>query len=1417
MLMNYKYFKAQNRFYLRSNFLKIFIALLLFNFFTNPVASQNLEYKISTLNGDNNITDNVVSTIYKDSLGFLWIGKMDGLYKYNGYDSEVFTLSINGERGISNPWVTDFVTYGDFFAVGTKNGINFLSKKGKSFKYLLPSDYNQDYSNEITCVKTLKNKSLIVGTTNELLQIQSLEVNKFEVHKIAFIDKGNEIKNISVKQLISLTNGFLVNTSHGVFMLPNNLAKATKVSFNLNSKKELTDFYSLYLTKSNNLLISSKDGVFYTKLNPNLLVKDKRFETKPILELYENWPILKTVNVFLEDSNGILWLGTEGEGLFSYHKKIKKWQNYRHKINYVNVLKNDFIRVLYEDDHGMIVIGSDAGVNTIITQEKKFQFINRANSSNDENKEEIINVHAIVESSKRNLWIGTRGKGLFVYNKNSVVNITPDINASLGHIRSIIKDKKDNIWLGTQNGVYIIDKGLNEKEELITYFKNAKPNLLKEDYVYTIFEDNNTNKWISTSSGLYVYTANKKLKKITNTSVRSSLDKKLVYTIFLDQSDRLWFGTLNGALAYLDYKDYDKQVSIYPNLGKPLDFNLINIADGYKRYYENYDIYTISEVNNGTILVGTNFGLCKIDIREREMTPFFTGKEEAESEKLRNSYVYGLLYSEKENKLWASSSNGLSSYDLTSKEINNFDLKDGLQSLEFNGNATYKNKEGKLFFGGANGLNIYDPANLYMKSDFQPNVVLTELYVNGKRIKKGSDTEILTQDISYTSDITLSAKQNTIGFEFASLHLPYSLSNNYKCRLIGIDDTWINLNRKRFINYANLPQGDYRFQLIGTNNDGVWSANMLDVGVSILPAWYNTWYMMTLWYLIAVGIITSFIMILLKNRDKNNELKIKEIERNNLQELYESKLVFFTNLSHELRTPLSLIIDPIKSLIKQKEVYNQNKEMFNIVKNNVERLRRLIDQIMDFRKHEYGKINLKITKSNIVETLASISSSFVYHSEMKNINFKVKLPDAPIIMYYDLDKVEKVVYNVLSNAFKATSNDGKIKIILGKFKNRKKLQKYKVICGVKELESLENHVYIEIIDNGEGIDENHLEEIFTRFYQDKTINSGTGIGLYMVKQLTEMHYGTILIKSSINKGTSFIIILPKNDDLYKPIIDTNQDVHEIEVAHSTQETIIHNDTIEVLKTKKYSVVVVEDNDELRMYLKNILQGHYNVYTANNGLEGLELIKEVVPDVIISDIVMPEVDGIELCKRIKDSFDTSHIPVILLTAKSFDYQIIEGVKSGADIYLTKPFSSELLIVNINNLISNREKLRLIFQNENILEPSKFTVTSIDEKFILKLKAIVEENIQDQQLTLESLATQVGVSRAQLFRKVKALTGLTPNNFIKSIRIKYAAQLLEDEKFQMSEVAFLSGFKEASYFSRCFKEAYGCSPKEYKKAQ
>ncbi|WP_047245503.1 two-component regulator propeller domain-containing protein [Maribacter thermophilus] len=1377
---------------------------------------QDFDYKISSLSDKLDITDNVTSSFYKDDKGFLWIGKMDGLYRYNGYDYEIFSNTFNDKTGLSNPWVTAVNGFNDFLVVGTKNGLNILNRSKGTFDYIFPSETNPEHSNYITSLD-VNDKGVYVGTIDGLFLVKLQKEGSHTIKEIQFEGYDNTGVLPDVYQVMVAYMGALIRTSAGIFFVRQGNTIAKNVDMVLEQEKGTPkNCRTLYLTKSNDLLVFADGETYYSEFKEEDIVKDLPLKLRPISNKYSNWPNAGVINNFLEDVNGAIWIGTEGEGLFVFHEETENWKNYRHKINYANTLNNDFVRALYEDPSGMIVVGTDAGVNTVVTLERRFHVINKIEQGG-ENDSEIVNVHGILEDTDSNLWIGTRGKGLFVLNKDRQLHVSPNINNALGHIRSVVQDKKGFVWVGTQNGIYIIKKPIIINKELRDQFYHQRPSLLSGENVYAILEDKDTNKWISTSNGLYVYTASGVLRQVTNTSVQTSLDNKIIYSMLLDSKDRIWFGTLNGRVAYLEFADYSIHMSKYMNIGKPLDFKIIRIPETYKQYFENYESYNLCEVSGNKVLVGTNFGICEIDVSKKEIMPFFSLNRSPESLGMGAGYVYGILYDRAKNRLWASTNNGLFTYDINTDELERFGVKDGLQSLEFNGNSVHRGSSGNLYFGGANGLNRYDSSVEIHKNNYRPNLVLTKLNVNGKQVRANDQNQILKEEISYTKAITLKSGQNTVGLEFASLHLPYSSNNYYKCKLVGVDADWRYLGNKRSINYANLPKGNYQFHLMGTNNDGVWNPKELVFDIEVLPAWYATWWMRLLWYFIGLSVIASFVLVLIKIRDSRNELKIQEMERKKLSEINESKLVFFTNISHELRTPLSLILDPIQSLIRQKRMGSDN-ELLGIVKTNVERLRMLVDQIMDFRKYEYGKLDLHIGQGDMVETVHEIANSFVHMSKIKNIHYKIDLPTTPILMFYDKDKVEKILYNLLSNAFKAVDNKGKVKVSIGELREKKKKfqgHQYKLICGKKEQVDLNNYVYIKVQDNGGGISEEKMKDIFVRFYQEDTVSSGTGIGLYMVKQLAEMHHGSVLLKSKKNKGASFVILLPKNNDLYKVSKTAVPQSVMPNVHTETLHATTSEEQFKTIEKKDYSVAIIEDNDELRIYLKRILQNSFNVFTANNGLEGIDLIKEENPDVVVSDILMPEINGLELCKRIKDDFETSHIPIILLSARAIDQQVVEGINSGADAYITKPFNSDILVAKINNLIKNREKLRLMFQNAKILEPSKVTATSVDEKLLHKLKQTIEDNIQDQNLTLEMLATEVGVSRAQLFRKVKALTGLTPNNFIKSIRLKYAVLLLEEDKFQISEIAFLSGFKEPSYFSRCFKEAYGCSPKEYRK--
>ncbi|MCF8715521.1 response regulator [Joostella atrarenae] len=1358
----------------------------------------------------------MVTSFHTDKSGFLWIGKMDGLYKYNGYEFESYSTTYGDMDGLSNPWVTDITEKGDSLLIGTKNGLNIFHNKKKKFSYIFPSKVNNKYSNHITSIVYFNNQ-LYIGTNKGLLMLQKIDSKNPQPINITLGEKGSEEEVMSI---IKTKKDLLIQTSKNLYILNEKSNTSKVLELKSQSSNKVSNLRHLHKLNENEFLLATDQNNFYFKINNLLSIsQEKQVDLIDITKKFPQFPKGIKINLFFTDKNKNLWIGSNGNGLYSYNKKNQEYTNYKRTTNFkLNSLKNDFIRSVYEDASGTIFIGTDAGVNLLIPQNKTFKTINHIKSLNQES--EVLNVHSILEDDLENIWIGTRGKGLFLINesKKISINVKQTKGGSLDHIRSIQKIK-DHIWIGTQNGIFIQNKSFNY-ENFCSDFSKKEPYLLSNHHIYCILPDKRNNTWISTSEGLYLYSNNKILNKITNSELPTPLDNRIIYTMYLDNDEKVWFGTLNGMVSSIDKNEYvDVPYFNKKLLRSSLPFQVVRLSKDYNAFFKNFEVYSLCQgIKANTLLVGTNLGLFEINKESNTINPINFYTQGNTYNKHISHYIYGLINDKETHTIWGSTNNGLFSYYFPKKELRWYNLKDGLQSLEFNGSTTFNNLKGKLYFGGSNGLNIYNSSQVPEKNKFQPKIAFTGLFINGKSIHQDDDSKILNKSINHSKSITLNNNENTIGLEFASLHLGLPNYNEYSCKLTGVNDDWIMLGNKRSINYANLPSGHYKFQLRATNNDGVWNENTAELNIDILPPWYNYWYMKIIWGIVVSFLILIIVHFILRNKDKNNLLKIKEIEHQKTMEINESKLIFFTNISHELRTPLSLIIDPLQHLIHNGKLNSDQKKTLNIVSNNLTRLKRLIDQIMDFRKHELGKLELKNTHGNISTLVKNVCVSFQYNFEIKSIKLKTKLPESNLEMCYDQNKIESLIYNLLSNALKASSKNGKIKLSLGEFnQNTIANKEYIFISGDELFDNTQEYIFIKVKDKGKGISPDNIHKIFKRFYQGNEYESGTGIGLFMVKEIVQLHNGSLFLKSKQNKGTTFLIILPKNIDSFKnkKLLDShyNSTISLDNRGENFVDSFNYTETKKKTSEKNYTIALIEDNDELSLYIKSILNNSYNVITSSNGLSGLELIKENLPDLVISDIVMPGLTGIEMCKHLKRNFETSHIPIILLTAKAYEAHIIEGTNSGADVYLTKPFNREILFANIRNLINNREKLRLVFQNSKILEPSKVTVTSVDEKLLFQLKQIVEKNIQDQNLTLEILANEIGVSRAQLFRKVKSLTGYTPNNFIKAIRLKHSIALLNQNKLQISEVAYLSGFKEASYFSRCFKETYGYSPKEH----
>jgi signal transduction histidine kinase/DNA-binding NarL/FixJ family response regulator len=918
-----------------------------------------------------------------------------------------------------------------------------------------------------------------------------------------------------------------------------------------------------------------------------------------------------------------------------------------------------------------------------------------------------------------------------------------------------------------------------------------------------------------------------------------------INTIFEDSEGILWIGTSLGGLNRFDPKNGSfKHYKHNPEDKMSIGNNLVKSILEPKIHGDNI------------LWVGTHGGLQKFDKKTGTFETFDKSKG------LPSNTIHGILEDPK-GYLWISSNKGLSCFDPVTLNVRNYTLEDGLQSDEFNEGAYFLNNKGIMYFGGVNGITWFDPSQL-KDNPYDAKPVITGFSLFNVPVLPFDTIDnrvILQKNISSQDKIILTHKDRIISFEFSSLHFVSAKKTQFRYMLEGFETTENIVDAsKRFASYTNIPTGEYVFKVWATNNDGKWSPIPASVKISVMPPYWER-----LWFksLLVFSILLLFVSILrirtrilkrqkkiLKEQVEERTLDLKKanevleihqeeiikqnekiaLQRDNLkgqnielekqkeeiqgmaQKLHladEMKLRFFTNISHEFRTPLTLILGPTQNLLEKDSFSDTQKvkESLTLIYKNEKRLFRLINQLLEIRRIETGSLKLKVREEDIVPFLMNISELFEGMAKKNNINFSFISESATLKFYFDADKIEKILFNLLSNAFNHTPNGGAIIVFL-------------------EHIEFEKHSWIKIsvTDTGNGISEKHLPHIFDRFYQisskSETGQISSGIGLSLCKDLIEKHKGKITVSSKPEKGTTFEVFVPFCTDCYEKedIIEETDPGLPLNYSRSMLDIDIPSfensaSKIQTATIDSFRVLIIEDNLDMQEYLADELSTEYNVNVASNGEEGLRMVQTQMPDLIISDIMMPEMDGFELCKNVKSNELTSHIPVILLTAKSSEEYQIQGLEYGADDYITKPFNSNILKLRIRNILENRAQLAKKFSSHLDTIPSNIKISEIDHGFLEKMIKIIEDHIDDSELSGDSLANELGVSKGNLYKKLKALTGLTVNIFIRNIRLKIAAKLLKKGKYSISDVAYAVGFNNPKYFSTCFSELFEMSPKEF----
>jgi ligand-binding sensor domain-containing protein/signal transduction histidine kinase/CheY-like chemotaxis protein len=1347
----------------------VFILILL----VNQCLSQQLAFNHFSV--ESGLSQSAALTIAQDAQGFIWVGTRGGLNKYDTRGFTVYKNNPADSSSISNNYILS--SLGDSKGtlwIGTRDGLNKYNPQNESFDRLGGSaQKNNGFTgHSINCIFEDSKKNIWIGTNNGLNLLVDRDKNVFQ----AFLQSPPakvryDINAITEDHLGNLwlgtTNGLLKINPKKDFSNPEIFRHEAGKSGSLADNyimALLTDAQqNLWIgTLKNGLDRLNKDGFFthytHNNANTNSLVNDN-------------------VRKLVPDNKGNIWIGTQ-EGLSIFSSASNIFTNYTHDPDDKKSLSQNSIHSIFKDTNGTMWVGTFfGGVNIVYSNAFQLYQNNKRPNSLSNNV-----ISSMVEDVNHNLWIGTEGGGLnyFDHQTNNFThykNMPGDSNSLPSNlIKVVYGDKSGRIWVGTNAGGLCV---FNASTNRFSQFKNVNqtnPANISGSEIVAMQQDSRQRIWMGAQSGLtYI---NSQAASTINRTIPApfTLPNTDVHYLLEDSQRNLWIGTAAG-LHVLTEKTQQLNSFAGGSLKKTIQTAFVNC---------------ITEDAKGRIWIGTAFGGLAMYNPTKQDLDFY-----AEKNGLPNNNVLGIV-ADNQGFLWISTDNGLAKFDIGTKTFKTYTAADGLAGDQFNYNSFLKANNGELLFGGYNGITAFFP-NKIENNPYAAPIVFTGLQLFNEPVHVNDQSGLLTQNINATQSLRLKYNQNVFTIDFALLNFTKSEKNKYSHKLEGFDKDCIE-SATSSASYTNVPPGSYTFWVKGANNDGLWGKPVA-LKIKVLPPFWLTWWAYLLYILFAAAIVffvTRFIYLraLIKKED----------------DLHQVKLNFFTNISHEIRTHLTLIMAPVDKLLDtaNQDSFNQQKHQLKNVRTNANRLLKLVSELMDFRKAETNHLKLQVAEYNLVEFLQDIFSSFQSLSHTKNIDASFVHQTDNLPLYFDREQLEKVFFNLLTNAFKFTPEGGKIILALGQ-KN--------------------NEAMVTITDNGRGIAPEYLDKLFNNFFQvaDHGLqNTGYGIGLALTKNIVELHKGTIAVESKPATAgesgkTSFSVALP----LGKKHIDESllTAPFTLPVKKFTQE-IVSAETIvndPVLTEKSHTMLIAEDNPGLRQLIKETFEHQFNIIETENGLLGWEQATEQIPDMIVSDVMMPEMDGFTLCGKLKTDERTSHIPVILLTAKSAHTDQISGLENGADIYLTKPFSTKVLELHVRNLLASREKMRLRYSQQILAgtatdTPSEASeavpyMNPIDKEFLDKMESLTDEYMDDPEFGVDMLCKKVAMSRPVLYKKLKAITNLSVNDFVKSLRLKKAAELLAQKRFTVYEVSYAVGYNDSKYFSREFKKLYGKSPSEY----
>lgn len=1319
-----------------------------------------------------------VMTIYQDSRGYLWFATKNGLNRFNGKEYKIYHREDGNEQSLSNNSVTSITEDQEgYLWVGTNNGLNRIDLNTNEIKrYNLET--NGLVANSISTVYTDRSGCLWVGTW-EGLNRYNREGDHFE-----YIPIEDDTERAMIVTLLEDSSGrFWIGTRNKGLLLCDH-------QMNLISQ---------FTSESKNMPLNNNN----------------------ITSIYE-------------DDKKQIWVGCKNSGLNKINLRDNEVTSY---TNLNSGLSNNSVRCIIEWQ-GKLLIGTFDGIFDL---DKATERIVKVAGYDDINKSlSHYSVYCFCVDRDKTLWVGTFAGGVNYLNMftNRFVLHKPqeELNIRTGIYGAITYESPEDLWIATEGyGLLNYNKRTNEShyyliDPSVRFAFNT--NIIKSVF----YEDGYV--WCGTTKG-EIYKFNIKTKKFS--LYHQYPIEYSIYSIIRDHNDVLWVGGASTEFGLTCFVNDSLVTTFYNNVDEPIYFS---------------NVRCILEEEDGVFLLGsTAEGLLRFDTHKKQLTKY---SNEASVEKYRipNNYIsaivrtksgeiwvstYGggifqldeskairrimtvreglldnnicTLVESSDQRLWMSTVNGLIMFDPAKDEVRNYHRHNGIDIREFTLHSGIALPDGSLCFAGSNGFVTFHVEAMDKNNNIPP-VVLEQLSVNNHPVKVGDESAILDKVLDGMETIRLAYNENNFSITYQALNYIYATQNQYAYKLEGYDTDWNYVGERNSAFYTNLSPGKYVFRVKASNNDGVWNEEGRSLAIVVQPPLWRTWYAYLFYVIALAAIIYGILYYVNIKRNLEAGLKMKQLEKQKQEEFHQAKIRLFTNFSHELRTPLMLIITPFEELVKRVDIPAELHDKLSIIYKNAQKLLLLVNQLMDLHKNQAGSMDLKVSEGDICEYIKEIYYAFNQIALTNEVKFTLNCTPKTINGWFDKSLLEKVVFNLLSNAFKYTASGESVLMEVSEV-TLKELDPKRIDGLYKDENS--QYVILKVKDSGKGIEEGEADKIFTPFYQipeTSGINlSGTGIGLSLVYTIVQLHRGVIYVDHTETKGACFVVILPVSRSAFSEEQIESREIDKIAEITNTEDISVSLPVTENKDQPKYKILLVEDDKDVRDYLKKSLEAEYIVIEAADGVRAYEKVVQDFPDLVLSDIMMPKRDGLELCTMIKNDIRIGHIPVILMTARSMVVHIKEGFQAGADDYIVKPFNMDVLQTRIRSLLASREQLKKLYGKRFSPDVMGIEVKSADERFSQKLFDVIEKNISNEKLDVELLCAEIGISRANLYRKLKSITELSPMELIRNKRLEMAAKLLKESEMNVSEIASHLGFNSHSYFSNSFKAFYGCTPTEF----